>query len=358
MTIYINPNNDGFNEAVNKKIYVDKSNLIKEIYNMSINKSKFICVSRPRRFGKSTDANMLVAYFSKGCDSADLFNNLNISHWSEYHKHLNKHNVISINIQRFYNIAKNTKDMISLITKSILKDANKIYPSINDLNKYNLSLSLNNICNQTQEKFIFIIDSWDYIFRSPKSHEQDKNDYLTFLNTLFKEMNYVEMVYMTGILPIKKYGDESAINMFKEISMINSVPIGEFMGFTDKEVKDLCAKNNIDYNEMKKWYDGYHLDNNVSVYSPQSIVTTIMDRKFTNHWSKTGAFTTLKNHIIMDFDGLKEDVESLIAGEEVKVSIVSFQNDMSLFNSKDDVLTLLIHLGYLGYNNENKTVYT
>ncbi|MCD7840324.1 MAG: PD-(D/E)XK nuclease domain-containing protein, partial [Erysipelotrichaceae bacterium] len=120
---------------------------------------------------------------------------------------------------------------------------------------------------------------------------------------------------------------------------------------------NLCTKNNINYNEMKNWYDGYHLDNNVSVYSPQSIVTTIMDRKFTNHWSKTGAFTTLKNHIIMDFDGLKEDVESLIAGEEVKVSIVSFQNDMSLFNSKDDVLTLLIHLGYLGYNNENKTVY-
>ncbi len=242
MTIYINPDNNGFNEAVNKKIYVDKSNLIKEIYNISMNESKFICVSRPRQFGKSTDANMLIAYFSKGCDSTELFNNLNISRWSEYHKHLNKHNIISMNIQQFYNIAKNTKDMISLITKAILRDADKIYPSIDYLNKNKLSLSLYDIYNQTQEKFIFIIDSWDYILRSSKSCNQNMNDYLTFLNTLFKEMNYVEMVYMTGILPIKKYGYESAINMFKEISMIDSVPIGEFMGFTDKEVKDLCKK--------------------------------------------------------------------------------------------------------------------
>ncbi|MCD7809609.1 MAG: ATP-binding protein [Erysipelotrichaceae bacterium] len=357
MSDYFNPDNDNFMEAYNKKIYVDKSLLIEKIYQISKEDNKFICVSRPRRFGKSTDADMLVAYFSKGCNSSDLFDHLDISKWSEYKKHLNKHNVIFINIQEFYNITHQIDEMTSLITTAILRDIDDVFPNINYLKKDKLSLSLKDICDQTKEKFIIIIDEWDCVLRNTKSSEEDKDKYLEFMNSLFKGKKYAEMVYMTGILPIKKYGDESAINMFKEISMIDPIPIEEYMGFTDKEVKELCNTYNMDYNKMKLWYDGYHLDNDISIYNPRSIVSTILDNKYTNHWSKTGAFSTLKKQIIRNYDGLKEDVENLIAGQEIKVSIVSFQNDMSLFNSKDDVFTLLIHLGYLGYNNNSKTVY-
>ena len=237
MGIYLNPNNQNFYEAVNKEIYVDKSLLIERVEYLRKKVNKYICVSRPRRFGKSTDANMLVAYYSKGCDSLDIFNDLKISQTELYQKHINKHNVIHLDIQKFLSVNDSIQEMIKDINESILFELIEEYGDIKFIRKDILSRVLSQIFAYTNESFIFIIDEWDCIFREYKEDKEAQEKYLDYLRLLFKEQPYVELVYMTGILPIKKYGTHSALNMFDEISMVDSGLLSEYMGFTEKEVE-------------------------------------------------------------------------------------------------------------------------
>ena len=355
MGIYLNPGNHGFKEAVNSEIYVDKSLLI-EYTNRIINTNmKNICVSRPRRFGKSTDARMIAAYYDQSCDSSKLFKDLKIAKSKEYQKHLNKYNVILLNMQDFLSETNNIDEMIGLIKNRVLRDLKLGY--LEYVEEDNLSYSLNNIFAYTKESFIFIIDEWDCIFREYKEDKEAQEKYLDYLRLLFKEQPYVELVYMTGILPIKKYGTHSALNMFDEISMVDPELLPEYMGFTEKEVEELCHQYNISYDEMKEWYDGYHLTDTISTFSPRSVVASITRKKFGNYWTSTETYEALKVYIDMNYDGLKDDIVKLLAGEHVAVQTTSFQNDMTTFDTKDDVLTLLIHLGYLGYNSSNQTCY-
>ncbi len=355
MGTYLNPDNMDFQELRNSKICVDKSMLIEYTNSIIRTKDKFVCVSRPRRFGKSTDANMLVAYYSKGCSSNELFDDLKISKTTSYHTHLNKHNIISMDLMEIYSKFKNFKDMKNFITKVLMIEIKQAFPDVFYYDDNDLNLSLRNVYDQLKEQFIFIFDEWDCVLRNKNSSEQDKIDFLEFLSELFKNRPYISFVYMTGILPIKKYGDESALNMFKEITMVNAVPLEKFMGFTEDEVKYLCEENNMDFNEMKSWYDGYNIGN-YSIYSPRSIVSAISDRQYGNYWSETGTYVNLMNYMTMNYAGLKEDIISLIAGNEIEVNVSKFKNDVTTLRSKDDVLTLLIHLGYLSYNKYNKTV--
>ena len=357
MGIYLNPNNQNFYEAVNKEIYVDKSLLIERVEYLRKKVNKYICVSRPRRFGKSTDANMLVAYYSKGCDSSDIFNDLKISQTELYQKHINKHNVIHLDIQKFLSVNDSIQEMIKDINESILFELIEEYGDIKFIRKDVLSRVLSQIFAYTNESFIFIIDEWDCIFREYKEDKEAQEKYLDYLRLLFKEQPYVELVYMTGILPIKKYGTHSALNMFDEISMVDSGLLSEYMGFTEKEVEKLCCQYNISYDEMKEWYDGYHLTDTISTFSPRSVVASITRKKFGNYWISTETYEALRVYIDMNYDGLKDYVVKLLAGEEVYLNTDKFQNDMTTFKSKDDVLTLLIHLGYLGYNSSNQTCY-
>ena len=357
MGIYLNPGKMSFLQATKNPIYVDKSLLIEYTNSlMGINDCK-ICVSRPRRFGKSTDANMLVAYYSKGCDSSDIFNDLKISQTELYQKHINKHNVIHLDIQKFLSVNDSIQEMIKDINESILFELIEEYGDIKFIRKDILSRVLSQIFAYTNESFIFIIDEWDCIFREYKEDKEAQEKYLDYLRLLFKEQPYVELVYMTGILPIKKYGTHSALNMFKEISILNPTPLEEFMGFTEKEVEDLCLKYDMDYEKMKDWYDGYRMTDDLSVYNHRSVVYALMDRKYENYWSATETYEALRVYIDMNYDGLKDDIVKLLAGEEVYLNTDKFQNDMTTFKSKDDVLTLLIHLGYLGYNSSDQTCY-
>ncbi|MEI3326486.1 MAG: AAA family ATPase [Thomasclavelia sp.] len=220
-----------------------------------------------------------------------------------------------------------------------------------------LSRVLSQIFAYTNESFIFIIDEWDCIFREYKEDKEAQEKYLDYLRLLFKEQPYVELVYMTGILPIKKYGTHSALNMFDEISMVDPGLLPEFMGFTEKEVENLCIKYDVSFEMMKQWYDGYQLTKEISVFSPRSVVASIIRKKFDNYWTSTETYEALQVYIDMNYDGLKDEVVKLLAGEDVRINTDKFQNDMTTFKSKDDVLTLLIHLGYLGYNRENQKCY-
>ena len=356
MGIYLNPGKMSFLQATKNPIYVDKSLLIEYTNSlMGINDCK-ICVSRPRRFGKSTDANMLVAYYSKGCDSLDIFNDLKISQTELYQKHINKHNVIHIDVQKFLSNSEDIDKMIKLLTQRIINEIKKEY-DVELFDETSLSMSFEDIFAKTGEQFVFIIDEWDCIFREYKEDKEAQEKYLDYLRLLFKEQPYVELVYMTGILPIKKYGTHSALNMFKEISMVNPTPLEEFMGFTEKEVDNLCCQYKMEYEKMKEWYDGYRMSPRISIYNHRSVVYAIMDKKYENYWTSTETYEALQVYIDMNYDGLKDEVVKLLAGEDVRINTDKFQNDMTTFKSKDDVLTLLIHLGYLGYNRENQKCY-
>jgi len=355
MGIYLNPRNTLFQNMINSEIYVDHSLLIEATNKIINTENNKLCVSRPRRFGKSTDANMLVAYYSKGCDSSNIFNNLNINQTTLYKKHLNQHNVIHINMQEFLSMTSVIHDMLELLSEEIIEELEEYFQVKNRRNI--LSLYLSKIFNKVNAQFIFIIDEWDCIFREYKDDIDAQKQYLDFLRNLLKDKPYVELAYMTGILPIKKYGTHSALNMFKEISMLNPTPLEDFMGFTEKEVKDLCQKYEMDYEKIKEWYDGYQMSPCLSIYNHRSVVYALLDRKYENYWSATETYEALQVYIDMNLDGLKDDVVKMLAGEYVYINTNKFQNDMTTFQSKDDVLTLLIHLGYLGYDSEKGKCY-
>ena len=357
MGIYLNPQNTLFQNMINSEIYVDHSLLIENTNKIINTENNKLCISRPRRFGKSTDANMLVAYYSKGCDSSQIFNDLKISQTELYQKHLNQHNVIYLNMQNFLSKTHDIDKMLILLTKLIFRDIKKVYQDIEYFDINDLIQVLEDVYAEVNEQFIFIIDEWDCIFREYKNNKEAQEKYLDFLRNLLKDKSYVSLCYMTGILPIKKYGTHSALNMFDEISMVDPGLLSEYMGFTEKEVEKLCHQYNISYEEMKEWYDGYHLTDTISTFSPRSVVASITRKKFGNYWTSTETYEALRVYIDMNYDGLKDDVVKLLAGENVAVQTTSFQNDMTTFETKDDVLTLLIHLGYLGYNSFDQTCY-
>ena len=355
MGIYLNPGNDLFAEAVNSEIYIDKTMLIAFTNSILGTSQKHICVSRPRRFGKSIAENMLAAYYSKGCNSDELFSHFKISKAADYKKHLNQYNVIHVDIQKFLSRTKSIQNLLDFMQKRILKEMRRAFSSV-DPEETSLITVLEDLHSETGEKFIFIIDEWDCIFRIYKEDKTAQKIYLDFLRDLFKNQPYVALVYMTGILPIKKYGEHSALNMFDEYSMSNQYELAEFTGFTESEVADLCAERNVPLDEVKKWYDGYNV-NGIPTYNPRSVVSVMMKKVFDNYWSQTESYEALKVYIRRNENGLRDKIIQMIGGEHISVNTKKFQNDMCTFESADDVLTLLIHLGYLTFDFDTKTAW-
>ena len=352
MGLYLNQNNILFSKDVNSEIYVDKTLLIKELNKSVCTSDKYVCICRPRRFGKSMAANMLTAYYSKGADSKELFAPYKISQAESFEKHLNKYNVISFDMQKFLVKTKSVEEMLEFMEKKLIKDINKEYSEFVDQDDDLISV-FENIFMETGTPFVFIIDEWDCVLRYYSSESEQKK-YLDYLYALFKGQPYVALAYMTGILPIKKYGVHSALNMFNEYSMEGAYPFSEFTGFTEQETEGLCIEYNIDLIEAKKWYNGYNVDD-IAIYNPRSVTEACRRKRFTNYWSKTETYNALKTPINLNFDGLKEKIEKMLSGEKVEVITRTFQNDMTSMSIADDVLTLLIHLGYLTYDFDTKT---
>ncbi|MCD8104611.1 MAG: ATP-binding protein [Lachnospiraceae bacterium] len=345
MGVYLNPGNIDFQKAVNSKIYVDKTELLAFTNSVLMTEQLYISVSRPRRFGKSMAANMLAAYYSRGCDSEELFGGLKIAEDADFKKHLNRYNVIRLNMQDFLTKAGSVGGMVELIEKKLFRELNREFREV-DFDPDDFCFALEEIFAQTGIPFVFIIDEWDCVMRVYRDDKAAHTQYLDYLRHLLKDKSCVALAYMTGILPIKKYGQHSALNMFYEYSMMNAKPIQEFTGFTEAEVQALCEQYNVPYDRMKKWYDGY-LVSGVSIYNPRSVVEAILRGEFDSYWTKTETYEALKVYIQMDRDGLREKTERLIAGERVSINPLKYQNDMAVFESADDVLALLIHLGYL-----------
>mgnify|MGYP002566314514 CR=1 FL=1 len=357
MGLYLNPGNEEFrNAAIHSKIYVDKTEMIKFTNSQLFGEHKNICVSRPRRFGKSMAANMLVAYYSKGCDSKELFENFKIADDSSFKEHLNKYNVIHLNIQQFLGRTETIHEMLELLSRKVTRELKREFADVTYYEEDLVSV-IEEIYAQTHSFFVFIIDEWDCIFRVKGEDTEAQKLYLNFLRDLLKNQPYCILAYMTGILPIKKYGEHSALNMFDEYSMTNQRELAEFTGFTEQEVEELCGRYQMELAEIKNWYDGYSFPGESSVYSPRSVVNAMRFRKIGNYWNQTETFEALQWYIDLNFDGLRDDVLQMMAGKKIPVNTGSFTNDMTTFRTEDDVLTLLIHLGYLGYEEQNKYVF-
>ena len=359
MGLFVNPDNRAFQDAINAEIYVDKTGLLEVTNRFLSTPQKFICNSRPRRFGKSMAANMLAAYYSKGCDSHELFAGLVIEKNSDYEKYLNKFDVIHFDVQWCFKEAGSAEKTVSFITQTILSELRDIYGDIIPEHVKKVSGALAYISAATGNKFVIIIDEWDVLIRDEAMNKAVQEEYIDFLRNLFKGIEptkFIALAYMTGILPIKKYKTQSALNNFLEYTMINPGPLASYVGFTKEEVTLLCKKYNLDFTELKRWYDGYLLGG-YHVYNPCAVINLIFQGNFQSYWTQTGTYESILPLINMDFDGLRSAIIDMLAGESVEVIPYFFQNDMVSFRDKDDVLTLLIHLGYLAYNQKRSQAF-
>ena len=358
---YVNPGNQAFRRIAGAD-YVDKTGLISLVNDRVGGDDCLICVSRPRRFGKSYAAKMLTAYYDCSCDSHSLFDDKVIAGAGDYEEHINKYNVICLDISGFISYARREKiqlaDVPLVIASALRKEIVAIDPEAT--NEKSLEDCLIHCAEREDGRpFVFIIDEWDALIREAKDDENAQMAYLDLLRGWFKDTTFTPKVvaaaYMTGILPIKKDGSQSAISEFDEFSMLDPGDFAEFVGFTEDEVIRLCVDSTVDFNEVKAWYDGYDIEPAGAVYNPYSVMKALKSGKCRSYWRKTSASESLKNYIDMDFDGLQETVARLIAGDRTSVDTDSFGNDLESFDSADDVLTLLIHLGYLTYEDAGGT---
>lgn len=356
---FVNPSNSAFQVALNSQIYIDKTALLAYTNSVLNTDQAMICNSRPRRFGKSVTANMLVAYYSKACDSEGMFQNLQISQASSFKKHLNKHDVIYFDVQWCLAPARSVKNVVAYIEQNILAELREAYPDILAAEITSLSEALSYINDRTGKKFIIIIDEWDVLIRDEAMNHTIQEDYISFLRGLFKgaePTKYLSLAYLTGILPIKKLKTQSALNNFDEFTMLAPDIFAPYVGFTEAEVKILCKQYKKSFADVKRWYDGYLLGTE-HVYNPKAVVSYMLRGVFRSYWSQTGTYESIVPLLNMNFDGLKAAIMMMLAGEPCRVKTKSYQNDMVTFKNKDDVLTLLIHLGYLAYNQHTQEAY-
>ena len=348
MGVYFNPSNESYMRARNSRIFLDKTGLIEYLNKRLSTEENCIAVSHARRFGKSHAAGMIDAYYSRGCDSSNLFDDTKIAESADYRKYMNQYHVIHLDISSFWDFYKD--NIVEKIVEYICDDIREVYEDKIDYSKmiHSVLMSVYRISNIP---FVIIIDEWDCVIRNSNDKEL-VHRYLQFLHSLFKSeesKSFLALAYITGILPIKKIQDESALNNFDEYTMITSEPITQYFGFTQEEVKELCEKYDMDFETAKAWYNGYLIDG-MHMYNPNSVSMAMNKRRFDSYWRNTSSFTSINTFITMNYAGLKDDIMTMLSGGMVMVDPRSFQNDLSEIHSKDDALTALIHLGYLGYD--------
>lgn len=354
MGTYINKGNEGFISALNGE-YVDKTGMI-DVVNKTLNTEfRYTCVTRSRRFGKSMALDMLRAYYDKSCDSRQLFEGLAALQCKSFEKHLNKYPVINLDITDFITRYNQDTGIVKNIQRDIMEDVHEAaYNDIPQKANDDLMELLIRIHQHTGEKFIMLIDEWDAILREFPNDSAVMDEYVNLLRRLFKGSSSKDVfagVYMTGILPIKKYNTQSALNNFVEYSVVKPGKLASFFGFTPAEVEALLAEEDaVSMDDLKKWYDGYQIGAEPSIYNPYSVAHAIANGECDSYWSSTSAYDSVASYIEMNFEGLKDDIIFMLAGGRCPVDTTGFSNDMHDIRTKDDVFTVLIHLGYLAYD--------
>lgn len=356
---FVNPDNCAFQKAVNSEIYVDKTGLLSYTNKVVDTKQAFICNSRPRRFGKSTTADMLAAYYSKGCDSERLFMDLAVGGTESFRKYLNKYDVIHFDLQWFIDPSGEIDGLIKNIQEIIIEELRNEYPGVLEPDMTGLPDAMSVINEKTGNRFVVIIDEWDVLIRDEAQNQKIQEEYIGFLRRMFKgtePTKYMQLAYLTGILPIKREKTQSALNNFDEFTMLSPSILAKYIGFTEDEVQKLAEEYHQNFEEVKRWYDGYLLKD-YQVYNPRAVISLMQKGEFKSYWSETASYEAIVPLINMDYDGLKTAIIEMLSGAAVKVNTATFKNDILNIQSKDDVLTYMIHLGYLGYDQTRKMAF-
>ena len=293
----------------------------------------------------------MVAFFSKGCDSREMFSNLKIAHDPCFEENLNKFNVIAVDLGAVFNTVENRIDVLKNLRKEFLEDFRNEFQDIEFSDEDSIAKMIMRVYAVTKIQFIIIIDEYDTLIRERQS-ESLLEEYRSFLNSLFKNnelSSAIALAYLTGILPIQRDRVQSKLNNFNESTILSPLGLEEFFGFTKAEVKALCKEYKMKFKDCEKWYDGYKI-NKLSIYNPNSVVKAMLAREYANYWNTTGSYEVVADYIKLDFDGTKSAIIDMLSGTEIKVNVDKFENSLDKINSKDNVLTYLIHLGYVNYN--------
>lgn len=358
MQRFLNKGNEKYARFTKTKYFVDKTAFLNKLLQMDDNE-KFICNSRPRRFGKSVTADMLVAYFSKGADSKDLFEPLACVKDDLFMENINQYDTIFVDIQAQYTEArKKNTDPNEYIEWNILKELCTEYPELMT-GQEALEESLAKICYETGSQFVIIFDEWDYPIRELGKDRPEREGYVEFLRGLFKNSDardYVRLAYLTGILPMVRAKGQSAVNNFKEFTMVKPKDFGQYIGFTEEETLTLCEKYQIDFLRMKEWYNGYDL-NGMALYNPLSVVEAVSNNDFDQYWTETGTYEDIRGLININMDGVLDSILLMLSGERIHLNVHGCKNDMYTFANKDQVITTLVHLGYFAYDCRTQEVY-
>ena len=380
MGTYLNPGKAAFEEAVNSEIFVDKTTMILYLNSVVKTKQKYVSVSRPRRFGKTMAADMICAYYGKAMGSRDLFAKRKLADavfskngercWDKY---LGQFDVLRLVMTDFMDGCNSVQEMLGYLTEEVVGELMENYPDVKIGSRINLRTAMSKIFGKTDRQFVVVIDEWDVVFRTWQDDLDGQTKYLDFLRDWMKDKPYIALAYMTGILPIKKYGKHSALNMFTEYSVMFPRQLAPYTGFTTEEVRNLCRLYGRNIESIRDWYDGYEISDVIppdpdhkelrqtgqspkaarySIYSPLSVVEAMTTGYIRDYWNATENYEALAEYIRKDYGGLKDAVALLMDGGRVKVDTSTYQNDMTTFHSRDDVLSLLIHLGYLSYDLE------
>lgn len=355
---FLNKGNGKFAELVTSKYFVDKTRLINKLLEKD-GTEKFICNSRARRFGKSVTADMLVAYFSKGADSRELFEPLECEKNKLFVENMNQYETIFVDIQAQFVQAKIKNQKPNLYIGKLLVQELKIeYPEIVSEDD-TIADTLANIYNNTENQFVIIFDEWDYPIRELDEDCQERTDYIEFLRGLFKNSDakeYVRLAYLTGIMPVVRTKGQSAVNNFVEYTMTNPMDLAQDIGFTEGEVQSLCERFGVNFDQMKEWYNGYNL-NGIAMYNPLSVVRALSAKRFQQYWTTTGTYGDIDDLINKNFDGLREDIIKMLSGNRILVEVDNGINDLQTFEDKGQVITALIHLGYCAYDADTQEAY-
>lgn len=364
---YINPPSIGFEYVISDGNYVDKTELIAYTNAVMNTSRRFVCFTRPRRFGKTFAAQMLSAFYSKGAQSRAIFETMKIARTSEqkfsttpipYDKYLNQCNVIYWDMTHF--VVNGPEQALSLLQSRLMEELQREFPTVKAAGVKTLADMLCAVNDATGETFYVIIDEWDMLFREAKNDAATQKQYINFLRDLFKDAQISRClcgVYMTGILPIKKYGTSSALTDFTEFTMVNPRELSEYVGFTTEEVQAICQKQGVDFSAMQRWYDGYQFKRVGHVYNPNSVLEAALSKEFAGYWNQTEYFEQLSAYLDLNAEGLKDSLIAMLGGQRCRVDVGSFANDLVSVDTRDKVLTLLIHLGYLAYDAASSEVY-
>lgn len=355
---------ENFREMASDIYFVDKSMLIQELIPSFGRKNRYFCITRPRRFGKTVMANMIGAFFGKAVDSHHLFEHLRIADGKDvgknpdYHKHLNQYHVIYIDFSEIPRNCTDYRQYIDRIQNGINKDLAEAYPDF-DIHEEGTTWDiLTDIFQKTGSRFLFIMDEWDALFHMPFTTEEDKRSYLLFLKSLLKDKVYVELAYMTGILPIAKYSDGSELNMFTEYNMATSERFSEYFGFTDSEVdklftiyKETTREPKLTREDLSDWYDGYRTASGSRIYNPRSIVCAFTDNQLRNYWTSSGTYDSIFRYIKDNVNDIQDDLALLFAGESVSADIQEYAAVSMRLSTKDEIYSAMVVYGFLTYEN-------